>query len=132
MYDVATPITHQRYTGNRNGSIMGARPGKENVKAKIAHHTTPVKKLFLSGHWSELGGGVPIAVKTGANAALLILRAAQSPAFRLLADYMDGKQNWEQVERHPALKPYDHSWVQELTPADKKRKAAGGDTSVNG
>jgi prolycopene isomerase len=122
MYDVATPVTHQRYTGNRNGSIMGARPGKENVKAKIAHHTTPVKRLFLSGHWAELGGGVPIAVKTGANAALLILREAKSPAFRLLADYMDGKQNLEQVQRHPVMKPYDHSWIQELTPADKKRK----------
>lgn len=132
MYDLATPITHQRYTGNRNGSIMGARPGKENVKAKIAHHTTPVEKLFLSGHWSELGGGVPIAVKTGANAALLILRAAQSPAFRILADYMDGKQTIEQVRRHPALKSYDHSWIQEPTPADKKRKSAGADKLENG
>lgn len=122
LYDVATPITHQRYTGNRNGSIMGARPGKENVKAKIAHQITPVQNLFLSSHWADLGGGVPIAVKTGANSALLILKTAKPQAFRLLADYMDGKTLLQETKKSTCFKDYDNSWVQNPTPADKKRQ----------
>ena len=65
--DIATPITHQRYTGNKNGTMMGARPGKTNYKAKIAHYQTPIKNVYLSGHWATLGGGVPIAVSTAAS-----------------------------------------------------------------
>lgn len=122
FYDIATPVTHLRYTGNRNGSIMGARPGKENVKAKIAHHRTPVKNLLLGGHWAELGGGVPIAVKSGANTALLVMKDEKNPAFRLLADYMDGKIGYAEVKSSKLLKTYDNSWVQNPTPADKKRQ----------
>jgi prolycopene isomerase len=100
---------------------MGARPGKENVKAKIAHQVTPVKNLFLSGHWADLGGGVPIAVKTGANSALLVLKSAKPEAFRLLADYMDGKVNLSVARKSSCFRPYDNSWVQNPTPAHKKR-----------
>ncbi|HET7002771.1 MAG TPA: NAD(P)/FAD-dependent oxidoreductase, partial [Puia sp.] len=74
FYEVATPVTHWRYTGNKNGTMMGARPGRQNMKNKISHYRTPVKNLILGGHWAELGGGVPIAAKAGANASLLILK----------------------------------------------------------
>ena len=119
--DIATPITHLRYTGNKNGSIMGARPGKENMKAGLAHIQTPIKNLLLGGQWAELGGGVPIAVKAGTNAALMILKYDKKPAFRLLADYMDGKITPEDANRSGILLPYDNSWVQNFTPADKKK-----------
>lgn len=121
FYDVATPVTHQRYTGNKNGSIMGARPGKENMKAKIAHHQTPIKNLLLGGHWAELGGGVPIAVKSGTNVSLLLLRLEKHPAAAILATYMDGETTLEAVRQSPHWLPYDNSWVQQPTPADKKR-----------
>lgn len=124
FYDIATPVTHHRYTGNKNGSIMGARPGKENMQAKIAHYQTPVSNLLLGGHWAELGGGVPIAVKAGANVALMILKKEKSAAFRVLADYMDGKTRIQDVRKSSALRPYDNSWVQVPTPADKKRAGA--------
>ena len=119
FYDVATPVTHHRYTGNKNGSMMGAKPGRENMQSKIAHYRTPIKNLLLSGHWAELGGGVPIAVKAGANAALLIFQDEQHKAFKVLADYMDAKISAEQVLGSGAFKDYDNSWVQELTPAQK-------------
>ena len=121
FYDIATPITHQRYTGNKNGSIMGARPGKHNMKSKIAHIQTPVKNLLLGSQWAELGGGVPIAVKAGTNAALLILKYEQNPAAKILANYMDGKASLAKVRKSPEWLSYDNSWVQEPTPADKKR-----------
>jgi prolycopene isomerase len=90
--DVATPITHRRYTGNRGGSIMAARPSRANMKNKVATYKTPVKRLYIAGHGAELGGGVPIATRAGANGALLVLRAERPEAFAILAAVMDGKR----------------------------------------
>lgn len=89
LTDVATPVTHWRYTRNRGGSIMAARPNKQNIQAKVAHYKTPVPNLFLSGHWAEYGGGVPIAVKAASNAAMLVLRAEGHPGFAELGRVMD-------------------------------------------
>ncbi|MBL7717392.1 MAG: NAD(P)/FAD-dependent oxidoreductase [Flavipsychrobacter sp.] len=120
FYDVATPVTHWRYTGNKNGTMMGAKPGRANMQNKIAHYQTPVKNLLLGGHWAELGGGVPIAVKAGANACLLILQKEKKDAFQLLADYMDGKTEGDAILNSPLYRPYDNSWVAAPTPAQKK------------
>lgn len=119
FYDIATPVTHWRYTGNKNGTMMGAKPGRENMQNKIAHYKTPVKNLLLGGHWAELGGGVPIAVKAGSNAALLILKKEKPEAFKSLAAYMDGKVTLNNMQDKTCFKVYDNSWVQELTPAQK-------------
>ncbi len=119
FYDVATPVTHWRYTGNRGGTMMGAKPGKKNMQGKIAHYQTPVKNLLLGGHWAELGGGVPIAVKAGANASLLILQKENKAAFSLLAGYMDDKIKVDEVLKADCFKPYDNGWIQQPTPAQK-------------
>lgn len=119
FYEVATPITHWRYTGNKNGSIMGAKPGMANIKNKVAHYQTPIKNVLLGGHWAELGGGIPIAVKAGSNAALLILRKENKKAFRALADYMDRKISIADFFRKNVFKPYSNNWVRKLTPAEK-------------
>jgi prolycopene isomerase len=68
---------------------MAARPNKANMQAKVAHYKTAVPNLFLSGHWAEYGGGVPIAVKAGSNAALLVLKQEKPAAFAALAQVMD-------------------------------------------
>lgn len=119
FYDVATPVTHWRYTGNRGGTMMGAKPGKKNMQNKIAHYQTPVNNLLLGGHWAELGGGVPIAVKAGANAALLIFKKEKPEAFQLMAGYMDGNIPVEVLHNATVFKPYANNWKQEPTPAQK-------------
>ena len=43
--------------------MMGQKPGKENMKAKVASYNTPIENLFLSGHWADFGGGILIAMK---------------------------------------------------------------------
>jgi phytoene dehydrogenase-like protein len=91
LIDVATPVTHWRYTGNRDGSIMAARPSRANFRNKVAHYQTPVKNLLLAGQWAELGGGVPVAVRAGTNAALIVLRREKSPAFEGIAAAVDGR-----------------------------------------
>lgn len=119
FYDVATPVTHWRYTGNKGGTMMGARPGKKNMQSKVAHYRTPIKNLLLGGHWAELGGGVPIATKAGANAALLIFKEEHKAAYKALAGYMDGKVSLQAFLQDLAFKPYDNSWVRKPTPAEK-------------
>ncbi|MFT3747112.1 MAG: NAD(P)/FAD-dependent oxidoreductase [Agriterribacter sp.] len=120
FYDVATPVTHYRYTGNKNGTMMGAKPGRKNMQDKIAHYQTPVKNLLLGGHWAELGGGVPIAAKAGTNACLLILKKEQKKIFTALAEYIDGKIALQQLFDKASFKPYNNSWKQTPTPAEIK------------
>ncbi|BDS11631.1 phytoene desaturase family protein [Aureispira anguillae] len=119
--DVASPITHWRYSYNRGGSIMGARPGRANMEAKIAHYKTPVKNLLLGGHWADLGGGVPIAVKSAANAALIVMKEQKPKAFEAFAKYADGKINQKEAHKTGFFEAYDNSWVQKRTPAETER-----------
>ncbi|NPD44677.1 MULTISPECIES: NAD(P)/FAD-dependent oxidoreductase [unclassified Lentimicrobium] len=117
--DVATPITLLRYTGNRNGSMMGQKPGKKNMQANVASYKTPYKNLYQSGHWADLGGGILIAMKSSVNTTLMILKKEKPMHFKLLAKYIDGKIPLSQLKSFQDWKLYDNSWVQELTPAQK-------------
>jgi len=90
VLDVATPVTHWRYTGNRGGTLMGGRPTRPNMRNRIAGYRTPVKGLLLGGHWAEYGGGVPVATRAGANSALLVLKQRRPEEFRRLRDLLDG------------------------------------------
>jgi len=98
VVDIATPITHHRYTGNRDGSIMGGRPTRANMRNKIAHYRTPIENLLLSGHWAEYGGGVPGATRAGSNAAMLVLQKARPAAYALFRDVMDFKREPDDVD----------------------------------
>ena len=118
--DIATPITHQRYTGNRAGTMMGAKPGKENMQAKIAHYRTPIKNLYLGGHWAELGGGIPIAVRAAVNSSLLLLKKHKKEAFNLLAKYIDREIESDELDASELTSPYSNNWEQKPTPATKK------------
>ena len=92
--DIATPVTHYRYTGNKDGTMMGARPCKENFQARISHYKTPLGNVFLSGHWANLGGGVPIAVSTAANSTLLVLQK-ENKDLKPLEPFLMGKFQWK-------------------------------------
>jgi phytoene dehydrogenase-like protein len=118
FYEVATPVTHWRYTGNKNGSIMGAKPGRLNMKNKISHYRTPVKNLILGGHWAELGGGVPVAAKAGANASLLVLQKENPMAFKRLAGYMNNTVSLETLTKDNCFLSYNNSWVRKKNPAE--------------
>ncbi|MFN8278001.1 MAG: NAD(P)/FAD-dependent oxidoreductase [Chitinophagales bacterium] len=127
FYEVATPITHWRYSGNKWGSMMGTRPGKINYQLGVAGYRTPVKNLFIGGHWAELGGGVPIAAKAGLNAALCVLREANSEAFKAYVRYLNGAITATEIRNHPVFKPYISPWIRRKTPAEllaERRKGA--------
>jgi prolycopene isomerase len=89
LMDVATPVTHLRYTGNRDGTIMAQRTSKANMKAKVAGYRTPVEGLLIGGQWAEYGGGVPMAVKAASNAAAIVLKQEKPQAFKQLCQVLD-------------------------------------------
>lgn len=88
FYEVATPITYYRYTHNKNGTMMGTRPGRKNMQLRVSHYQTPVKNIVIGGHWAELGGGVPIAVKAAYNASLIVLKDQNKKAYKQMVDYI--------------------------------------------
>ena len=98
--------------------MMGARPGKENMQAKVAHYRTPVSNLLLSGHWAELGGGVPIAIKAGFNAALLVLKDEKPEIFKTYTRYINKEITAAELREHPLLKVYPNNWMQQSTPSE--------------
>ena len=134
FYEVATPVTHWRYTGNTGGSMMATKPNRPNMMNKVATYRTPVKNLLVGGHWAELGGGVPIAVKAGANAAMLILKEENAAAYKAFASYIDGRTDLAVFHQSNAFKPYNNNWEQKPTPAQKKKlriAASGGVDNID-
>ena len=99
MCNIATPVTFQRYTKNHGGSMMGARPGMKNMRAKVAGYHTHIPNLYISGHWAEYGGGVPPTVRAAANAVLLITRKTNPTYFKALAGLTDGKLDVETARK---------------------------------
>ena len=68
---------------------MAKKPRKQlekSIQSSIIH------VLRLAGHWAEYGGGIPIAAKTGANAALMILKKKSPLHFKQLVLVFEGKK----------------------------------------
>jgi phytoene dehydrogenase-like protein len=90
VMEIATPVTYWRYTGNTKGSISAAKPTFKNICARIAHYRTPVRNLLVGGHCGEYGGGVPMAIKAGTNASLIVMKELAPSAYRQLRDVLNG------------------------------------------
>ncbi len=82
LVDVATPVTYLRYTGNRDGTIMGTRMSFKNVMRSVSGYATPISNLYIGGQWAEYSGGVPTAIRAGANSAMLVLKQESKSAFK--------------------------------------------------
>jgi phytoene dehydrogenase-like protein len=65
--DVATPTTFERYTGNWQGSTQGWKSTTQTAMKQISKTLPGLKDFYLIGQWSEVGGGLPNAVRAGRN-----------------------------------------------------------------
>ena len=75
MKDMATPATIFRYTNNWKGSTQGWLPGKNLLKPTPVGFELPgLKNFYYSSHWSQPGGGLPIAIKAGRDIAKVICK----------------------------------------------------------
>jgi phytoene dehydrogenase-like protein len=68
VLEVATPITLERYTGNRGGSFVGWKWSAEQAADGHFPQESPIGNLFLCGHWVSPGGGVNFVMSSGVNA----------------------------------------------------------------
>lgn len=73
MMEGATPRTMERYTLNMTGSIYGWEVSPAQVGRGRLPHKTPVKGLYLSGHWTQPGGGINGVLVSGVQTAQMIL-----------------------------------------------------------
>jgi prolycopene isomerase len=71
VLELSTPVTIERFTGNRDGAYVGWRYSADQAGHLISQQS-PVENLFLCGHWVAPGGGVSNVMTGGLNAAELV------------------------------------------------------------
>lgn len=76
--EAATPLTFERYTMNTRGAISGWRQTPEFIQAGRLDQKTPIKGLYLAGHWTRPGPRTTLSVISGRNAAELIMNEAEN------------------------------------------------------
>jgi prolycopene isomerase len=72
VQDSATPLTYERYTLNSLGAAMGWAFSPAMFMRRLDQRT-PIENLYLAGHWTMPGGGVPAVALSGLRAARMIL-----------------------------------------------------------
>lgn len=70
--DLTTPATYYRYTHNLYGSSQGWMP---TIGRRSFGNVKGISNVFLCGHWTVSGGGLPIALKSGRDVAKKIINA---------------------------------------------------------
>jgi phytoene dehydrogenase-like protein len=74
MWDVATPLTFERYTGNWKGSALGWDCTTETFFMPMSKTLPGLDHFYMAGQWVEPGGGVPLAALSGRNVVQLICK----------------------------------------------------------
>jgi phytoene dehydrogenase-like protein len=78
--DIATPATYQRYTNNWKGSMQGWLPGKNLTAPSPVSCVLPgLQDFYLAGHWTQPGGGLPVAIKSARTVAQVICNKLDKP-----------------------------------------------------
>ena len=68
----ASPRTMERYTLNLTGAIYGWEVSPQQVGRRRLPHATPIRGLYLSGHWTQPGRGIYGVVASGLETARAI------------------------------------------------------------
>ncbi|NOR14614.1 MAG: FAD-dependent oxidoreductase [Candidatus Aminicenantes bacterium] len=63
--EIATPLTNVRYTSNYRGAIYGWDQTVANSMPRRLAPKTPIRNLYLSGAWTQPGGGYGACLPSG-------------------------------------------------------------------
>ncbi|HSW58591.1 MAG TPA: hypothetical protein VLH15_09325, partial [Dehalococcoidales bacterium] len=74
MWDVATPVTFYRYTGNWQGSYEGFLITPQNMMLQMRKTLPGLDDFYMAGQWVQPGGGLPTALISGSQAVQLICK----------------------------------------------------------
>jgi phytoene dehydrogenase-like protein len=72
MWDVATPLTFERYTGNWKGSVIGWDATRKTLFMPMKKTLPGLRNFYMAGQWVQPGGGLPTAAVSGRNVIQLI------------------------------------------------------------
>lgn len=72
VLEVATPITLNRYTANRNGAFIGWEMTTDQMMRNQLSQKTPIPNLFLAGAWTMPAGGVSTVLYSGDRCSVLV------------------------------------------------------------
>ena len=76
-FEVASPATFERFSGNTLGALYGFENTKEVYGEARIPSATYIRNLFQAGHWCKPGGGVWNVMECGYTTAHLILNGGQ-------------------------------------------------------
>jgi prolycopene isomerase len=77
----ATPATLARFTMNHGGACYGWAATPRQFGAERLPHITPMRGLYLAGHWTQPAGGVYGAMLSGVQTAGLLAGHASATEF---------------------------------------------------
>lgn len=69
----ATANTSHRYTNNFKGAMLGWEMSPDQLGDARPSNVTPVKNLYLVGHWTQPGGGITPVIISAQKVARLVL-----------------------------------------------------------
>jgi len=73
--DAASPLTMERYTLNTRGAVVGWAYSSDAIPANKLDQKTPIKNLYLAGHWTRPGAGISETTRSGRNTAEMIIES---------------------------------------------------------
>ena len=82
----ATAMTSYRFTNNWQGSMLGWSMSPAQLGENRLPNTTPVKNLYLAGHWTQPGGGITPVIVSAQRVARMII-TGKSETRDLAAEY---------------------------------------------
>ena len=74
MWDVATPLTFERYTGNWKAASMGWEGTRKTLFKTMSKTLPGLKNFFMAGQWVEPAGGLPMVAKSGRDVIQLLCK----------------------------------------------------------
>jgi phytoene dehydrogenase-like protein len=74
----ASAMTSYRFTGNHEGAMLGWEMSPEQLGAGRLPIYTPVQNLYLTGHWTQPGGGITPVIVSAQRVAKTILTGKDS------------------------------------------------------
>lgn len=72
--DMATPVTFERYTGNRSGTFEGWLLTPSTLMLRMKKTLPGLKNFYMIGQWVQPGGGLPSALKSGRDLIYILCR----------------------------------------------------------
>ncbi len=101
--ELATPLTFERYSGNRAGACYGWEQTARQTGSGRLGHVTPVGGLLLTGHWTQEGSGF-LRQLVGADSTVghVLSEAGEEPLPSFRPEYMPTRLEGFEAKPPPA------------------------------